>query len=536
MPKISEVIVETLKSAGIQTIFGIPSIHNIGFYEALRKAPSIRHILCRHEASATHMADGYARCAKGVGVVVTSTGPGAAYGISPLTEAFYSCSPVLTITTNARTNQIGRGLGVLHELDHQQSLFKPVTKKTLCLRAEDDIRVSVESAIYTALRDRPGPVYLEVPNDLWDLEASGSETVQLPASSQGPSINDLDSAAQLLKNSKRPLIISGIEAVHAGLEPEIVQLAEALGAPVLTDSGGKGILSEDHPLAFGNATRGGVIKEIHGSCDVTLAVGTRLRYVDFMRRGIVLPGLIHIDWDRLWVNKNFESRVSLIGDVKEIVKALIKKIEMQTPRNDFAEFLAGLRKKHRLNTGTLAEGSIEVQYLECLRRIIPKAGILAIDNTILGYLAEQAYPSFRPLGIVPAKGSTPIGFAFPAAIGLKIADPSTPVVALIGDGGFLYGAHELATCVQHGVGFPVIVVNDNSYRMIDYLQQAHYRRGYQTDLTNPDFVALANSFQVKGIRVDSPAGLGEALEGALASGEMRLIELAAKFPDPPFGL
>ena len=533
--KVSEVIVDGLTSAGVRTVFGIPSIHNIGFYEALRKEPAIRHILCRHESGATHMADGYGRSGKGVGVVVTSTGPGAAYTISPLLEAFYSCSPVLMITTNVRENQIDKGYGVLHELNQQHVLFTAVTKETICLRPESDIRESVMRAVSVACSGRPGPVYLEVPNDLWDLEMEMPNQKQLAEPLKSAMDRQLDDAAELLGEAMQPLIIAGIEAVHKGMGEDIRRLAEALHAPVLTDSGGKGILPEDHPLAFGNVTNQGVVKKIHSTCDVTLNVGSRLRYVDFKRRGIVLPGLIHLDWDENWVDRNFKTRIKLIGDVKETADALANRLEkFKIPEKRKTAVDRLIKENREFLQGILREKE-EVAYVDALRNAIPDNGLLVVDNTMLGYFAEQLYPSKRPLGLVPAKGSAPIGFAFPAAMGLKIANPKDPVAAVIGDGGFLYGGQELATCMQNNIGFPVIVVNDGAYRMIDYLQQNYYRAGYQTTLLNPDFTVYADAFGVKGVRVNTPEELNSALKEALASNNMWLIELKASFPDPPFG-
>src|SRR5215471_2777091 len=163
MPRGADGIVQALKDAGVDTIFGIPSIHNIGLYDVLRREQSIRHIVCRHEAAATHMADGYARASGGLGVIVSSTGPGAGFTLSALQEAWGSCSPVLMVTANIDAAKIGKGLGVLHELEEQTSLFRTVTKKTFSLRADDDFHAMTKQALALTTSGRPGPVYLEVP-------------------------------------------------------------------------------------------------------------------------------------------------------------------------------------------------------------------------------------------------------------------------------------------------------------------------------------------------------------------------------------
>lgn len=534
MKKNSEVIVKTLRNAGVEVVFGIPSVHNIGFYEALRQEPSIRHILCRHEASATHMADGYARSTNKIGVVVVSTGPGVTYTISPLMEAWWCCSPVLIITSNVRSDQIGRGLGVLHELYNQSDLFKDITKAVICLRAGDDIQTAVERAVSIAISDRPGPVYLEIPTDFWDLEFSSIKD-EAEREPETRTSSDIDAAVQLLQNAKNPLIVSGVEALHAGVGPAIRSLVETLHAPFVTDFNGKGIIPEDHPLAFGSATRRGVVREIHRTCDVTLAIGSRLRYVDFKRRGVTLPGLIHIDWDTTWISKNYPADMQLIGDVQDIVVSLTKGLDGISRSEEHRGNIQELREKLERDTLAATKGRMEAEYIRAVRQAIPPESSLVVDNTIVGYFAEQLYMSLKPGGIIAPKGATPIGFAFPAAVGVKIANPKMPVVALTGDGGFLYGTQEMATCAQYGIGFPVIVVNDSSFRMIDYLQLASYGKGYETTLVNPDFVTLAESYGFSAVRVDSPEKLGEALEKALTTGDMWLIELVASFPDPPFG-
>ena len=534
MIKISELIVKTLKENHVEIIFGIPSIHNIGFYDALKEEQGIRHILCRHEANATHMADGYARSSKKVGVVVASTGPGVTYTISPLIEAYCSCSPVLIITSNLRVNQIDQGFGVLHELNHQPDMFKTVTKATISLRPDDDVAAKVAEAVAIATAGRPGPVFMEVPNDMWDIqvdEKSGRASIEAKASE----IPDVAPALKLIKSARKPMIITGIEASHIGLTDKIIALAEKISAPVLNDPGSKGVVPEDHPLGFGNATNRGMITELHKTCDTTITIGSRLRYVDFKRKGVMLPNLIHVDWDDKWVDKNFTSTVKLIGDVGRITDALLQGLDSLEVPEERKAFVTDAKKQHDEYFAGISSDFQEVEYLRALRKVMPRESILVVDNTILGYFAAQVYPSYRPSGLITGLGASPIGFSFAAAMGVKLANPDVPVAAIIGDGGFLYCANELATCMQSGIAFPVIVVNDSAFRMIDYLQMANYQRGFETDLYNPDFIAFAKAFGVDAISVDTPDGLKGAVENTLSSGKMTLIELKATFPELSFG-
>ncbi len=537
MPRGADGIVQALKEAGVSTIFGIPSIHNIGLYESLRHEPSIRHIGCRHEAGATHMADGYARASGGLGVIVSSTGPGAGFTISALQEAWGSCSPVLMITTNIDASKIGKGLGVLHELEEQTSLFQTITKEVCIPRADDDLYTLAKHAIALAQTGRPGPVCLEVPTDLMAGDVPTAAPTSRDSAPASPSLPPrLDEAVAILRNAKQPLILAGTDASRANIAGDIQALAEALCAPVITNTPGKGVVPEDHALAFGNAARKLIVKEIVPGCDAAVAIGSRLREVDAKRRGLVLPEqLIHIDWDERWISRNYPAAVPLVGDIVAITRALRGQLEGEPYSGPRQERTAAWRQAADAEFERLSQERPELQSLQAIRAVLPRDSALVIDNTQLGYWAEYFYPSYQTNGIIGAKGSGLLGFSFPAAIGVKLARPDTPVVGLIGDGGFLYTAQELATCVRHDVGFPLVVVNDNAFGVIDYLQRTAYQEAYQAQLTNPDFLAFAAAFGVPATRVRSPAELQSALNRTLASEEMHLIEYQMAIQEPPFG-
>ncbi len=537
MPRGADGIVQALKEAGVSTIFGIPSIHNIGLYESLRHEPSIRHIGCRHEAGATHMADGYARASGGLGVLVSSTGPGAGFTVSALQEAWGSCSPVLMITTNIDAAKIGQGLGVLHELEEQPSLFRTITKEVIVAQADDDLYALARRAISVAQAGRPGPVCLEVPTDLMAGEASAAASIPPDNAPASPPLPPrLDEAVAILRNAKQPLIFAGTDASRASVAGDIQALAETLCAPVITNTPGKGVVPEDHALAFGNAARRLVVKEIAPGCDAAVVIGSRLREVDAKRRGLVLPEqLIHIDWNERWINKNYPAAVPLVGDITAITRALRDQLEGEPYAGPRQERTAAWRQAADTEFERLSQERPELQSLQAIRAVLPRDGTLVIDNTQLGYWAEYFYPSYQANGIIGAKGSGLLGFSFPAAIGIKLVRPATPVVGLIGDGGFLYTAQELATCVRHDIGFPLVVVNDNAFGVIGYLQRTAYQEAYQAQLTNPDFPAFAAAFGVPATRVQSPAELQSALDRTLASGEMHLIEYQMTIQEPPFG-
>lgn len=529
-----EEIVRTLRRAGVNTVFGIPSVHNIGLYEALRKTPEIRHILCRQESTAAHMADGYARAGHRLGVVLTSTGPGAGYSVPAIQEAWGSCSPVLIITTNIAESRIGKGFGVLHELDNQDQLFRAITKATFLPRSGDNIGAVTQEAIDIALSGRPGPVYLEIPTNLLGNSPHGEGKEVKKENGVTGLPPRLGEALDLIRHARQPLIIAGTAAVRAGIAEDVRMIAERLGAPVMTTVSAKGIVPEDNPLVFGNLVRKGVIGETRKTCDVVMAIGTRLRAVDAQRRGLVLPKLIHVDWDNRWMNRNFPVEIELPGNLTATVRAILHGLEGEARKEDRFRWMKDMRKRMEQEEGSIRKEHGAMSYLDALRAALPRESSLVIDNTQLGYWAEYFYPSYCPDGLVGAKGSSTIGFAFAAAIGAKMACQERPVLALIGDGGFLYSSHELSTCLRHHIGFPVLVSNDRAYGVIAHLQRTTYGQEYESRLVNPDFLTLARAYGIEGIRVTSPEGLEETLKQAFRSGGMRLIELVRDFPEPPF--
>ena len=527
-------IVGILSESGVDVVFGIPSIHNIRLYEALRKEPGIRHVLCRQETMAAHMADGYARAGHRLGVAISSTGPGTGYMVPAIQEAWGSCSPVLMITTNIKTRKIGQGFGALHEMQDQDTLFRHITKATITVQSENEVQALTREAIHTALSGRPGPVYLEVPTDLLDRSISAGEDRGSKEQGSGHDLSGLEEAVSLLRSARQPLLVVGSGALNAHMASDVMTLADTLTAPVLTTVNSKGVVAEDHPLVFGNITRKGVVREIIASCDVTLVIGSRLREVDAKRRGIDFSQLIHVDWDAQWIGKNFPAQVALYGHIPSTLKAILNRLQPASPSDQRLVWIKEMRKKLEAESEKIREAHMEMQYLEVIRGSLPRESTLVIDNTQLGYWAELFYPSYFQRGLIGARGSATIGFAFAATIGAKVARPERPVLALIGDGGFLYGAQELATCMRHRIGFPVIVVNDNAYGVIAYLQQGAYQKVYESQLTNPDFVALARAYGAEGIRVDSPSALETALKEALASEDLWVIELVVPSVAPPF--
>ena len=311
MPRGADGVVQALKEAGVSTIFGIPSIHNIGLYESLRHEPSIRHIGCRHEAGATHMADGYARASGGLGVIVSSTGPGAGFTVSALQEAWGSCSPVLMITTNIDAAKIGKGLGVLHELEEQTALFRTITKEVIVAQTDDDLGGAGQTRHCPGSDRSARPGVFGGPHrpDGWRRACGDSDTAGQHSRLPRRFLPGLTRRSPFCATQNSPSFL--LERTRPGqmLPATSKPWPKPLCAPVITNTPGKGVVPEDHALAFGNAARRMVVKEIVPGCDAAIVIGSRLREVDAKRRGLVLPEqLIHIDWGRALDQQELSSR------------------------------------------------------------------------------------------------------------------------------------------------------------------------------------------------------------------------------------
>src|SRR5262249_44030472 len=283
--------------------------------------------------------------------------------VSALQEAWGSCSPVLMITTNIDAAKIGKGLGVLHELEEQTRLFRTITKATFSVRAGEDFRAVTKKAIDLALSGRPGPVCMQVPNDMRAGEVQESSTTTQEEGRGKVSLlpKRIDEAVALLRRAKQPVIVVGTDATRANLATDLTAVAEALCAPVIFSTPGKGVIAEDHSLSFGNAARRLVVKEIVPECDVALAIGTRLREVDAKRRGLVLPQLIQVDWDERWIGRNFPTAVPLVGDLRAITQELRHQLEGEPYTGQRQARVAEWRRRADAESAQLRQELTEVR-------------------------------------------------------------------------------------------------------------------------------------------------------------------------------
>jgi thiamine pyrophosphate-dependent acetolactate synthase large subunit-like protein len=503
-------LVAALEGAGVDVVFGLPGVHNLAAWEALRTSP-IRLIGVRHEQAAAYAADYEARTTGRAGFAVVTTGPGAANTLGAVGEAWASRSPVVVIATDVPTGLRREGVhrGMLHEVPDQAGLFRPVTKEVLRVERAADVGDAVAVALHRATEPPARPVYVEVPTDL--LSASSGRASpwsdHLEGSGGGSTGSDplegwLRVAAGLLADVQRPLVWAGGGAVDAG--DAVAALAERLGAPIFTTYTARGVAG-DHPLALGlppHLPRTGALWD---QADAVVAVGSDL---DGMSTQNWLhprpPALVAINVDRDDAAKNYEPDIVIEGDATLAARLASR---LDGPREPWVD-VDGLRGS--VLDDLRREFPAELRFLDA----VPAQAVVFADMCIPGYWLAGFRRVPAPRRLAYPMGWGTLGFAFPAALGAAAANLDAPVLSVSGDGGFLFAPGELATLTQERLPLTAVIVDDAGYGMLRYDQDAAGRERTGVDLATPDFEALAAAF---GLRAQTVEGLDDAFEEALAA-------------------
>lgn len=529
-----QAVIESLMAQGVDTAFGIISVHMMSVYDALYDVQDrFRFISARHEQAAAYEADGYARATGKPGVCFTSTGPGAANTLGALGEAWSASSPVLQVTSNVDLALVDKGLGFLHEPYKQRQMFDSVTRWNAMARTHQEISQTILDAFNRFQTERPGPIEIEAPTDILhstaDVEVLGRRQQAKPAGDP----EAIERAAKLLAGSKRVVIWVGGGVVSAEATAQLKAVAERLGAVVVTTYGGKGAFPADHPQ-YAGVTWGGrgpygpnPIQAYLPTADAALIVGSRMPYHMTRMVGIELPdNIVQIDIDGAELGKNYPVKVGVEGDAAVVLEQLSAALP-DSAGNDGAgaQEAAGLRQQLREAFG--AKQPNEQRTLDALRRVIPREAIVVCDATLPAYSAVQAFPAYEPRTYIGPHGWADIGFGFPAALGASVGRPDVPVVLFSGDGGFQLNLQELGTAAQYKIPLTAIVWNNSSWGVLKGQQDLLYDARYMaSDLVNPDFVRLAESYGLAASRVADLAELEKAVDASIAQGGFNLIEVA----------
>ncbi len=515
-------LVQSLKREGVKVIFALPGVQLDWLFDALyEEKENIRIVHTRHEQATAYMADGYARTTGEVGVCLVVPGPGLLNATAALSTAYACSAPVLCLSGQIQSDLIGVGRGMLHEIPYQLEMLKSVTKWAARGMTPEEIPGLVREAFQQMRTGRPRPVEIEVPPDVLattsEVELLAPE--KMDRERPAPDADVLDRAAKLLGEAKNPLIISGGGVLSSGAWNELRNLAEMLQAPVVMSRNGRGALSDREYLA--QTSLGG--RELLPQADVILGVGTR--FVEPATQWGLAPGqmTIHMDIDDEEVGRNFTPTVGIIADAKVGLAALAERVgrynsARPSREKELDELKAGMETK-------MAAIQPQSDYAKALRAAMPDDAILINESTQVGYFSNFGFPVYHPRTFINSGYQGTLGYGYATALGAQVGNPDKKVVSINGDGGFMYNVQELSTQVAHNIPLVTVVFNDNAFGNVKRMQQENFAgRTLASDLHNPDFLKLAESFGMAGMRASSPAELKTMLDKALAMNAPVLIE------------
>ena len=531
MPKMTggQALARSLYLEGVRVIFGLPGVQLYHALDGLQGEPGIRFITTRHEQATAYMADGFTRAGGGTGTAMMVPGPGLQNASAAIGTAYAASSPTLVVCGQIERDLIGVDRGILHEVNDQLDTIRPVTKWARRILDPAEIPDVVHEAFYHLKTGRPRPVEIEIPPetlaDLADVELREPE--EYPRQTADP--EGIRTGAQIMSEAANPLIWAGGGVISSGAQEALLRVAEHLQAPIITSPEGKGAISERHPLALGaHRLRNDPVAREEPHFDTILAVGTR------MANPAWLGGqrIVQIDVDEAELGRNYENTFGIHGDARLTLDSLYENLVQLKPAREsrVAEFDA-LRQR-RADTAIRVEPQESIT--STIRAVMPDDGILISGMTQIGYYCRAFYPVYEPRTFLTSSYAGNLGYAYPVALGAKVAQPDKAVVAVSGDGGFLFNSQELATAVQYGINAVVIVFNDNAYGNVLRDQVNRFEgRVYGAALHNPDFVKLAEAYGARGVRVE-PDKLGPALAEALATEAPTLIEVPVQGMPTPF--
>ena len=527
-----EALAKSLVEEGVEVVFGIPGIQIYGIVSAIRDEPGIRMITTRHEQATTYMADGYARASGKPGVALVVPGVGLYNAASGLTNAYSRSTQVLLIAGQIPRGAIGKNLGAVHEIADQTGAVRSVTKWQGQASRPREVPNAVSEAFREMRAGRPRPALLEMPPEV----GVEREEVELRSPVHIPRIvpnrEALQRAAQVVAKSRLPLIYAGGGVARSDAEAALVSLAETTNIPVITSSGGKGVIPDRHPLSYGScfSPRGErqEMNQLYGvmqSADVVIGIGARF---SLGYPASDMSTLVNINIDDTELARHHPNTIPLHGDARATIEALLPHL-VQAGAGDRpspAEAVSAARKLIAYYDIRIKEPQYPV--LEAIRRGVPEDAFVVWDVTQFGYYARTHWQVNHPKTYIDSGYSFNLGYAFPTALGVKVASPDRPVVCMTGDGGFMFNSSELSTAVRYGINVVTVVFNNDSYGNVARDLDEAFGGAYGTDLHNPDFVRFAESFGAVGMRADDPMELERLIPLALERQAPVII-------DVPFG-
>ncbi len=506
---VAQLSVDALRSLGVDTLFCLPGVQNDPFFDRLVDATDIRPIVTRHEQGAAYMALGASQVTGGPAACAVVPGPGLLNAGAALTSAYWAGGRILAIVGAIADFQKGRHIGVLHELPDSGAVIGQLTKHHVYLNDPDKAPALLQEALQAVVSGPPRPVAIEVPADGWNAEAAAQITPPVPeVPVADPAL--IEAAAAALARAERPVIVVGGGAHEAAAE--VRELAETLRAPVFTRRQGHGIVDTRHPL-WCPITVG---REFWRDADVAIGIGTRMEF-PITHWGVDdALHIIQVNIDEGELDRHGIGTTGLHGDAQPTVRSLLDALSAEKPQGaDQSVAVAGHRIEFDRSTAHL---DLQRELLGAVRRALPDDGIIVEDVTQLGFAAHLMFEFRHPRTFLTSGPAGTLGAAVAQSIGAQVAAGERPVVALVGDGGFLFTATELATAVQHDIPVTIVLHDNQAYGNVRTIQRERFGpdRTIASDLRNPDFVAFVRSFGAWAEPADGPADLERKLVEAIA--------------------
>jgi len=547
----AEILWASLAGEGTTTVFGYPGGAILPIYDALRKFPTIHHVLVRHEQGASHMADGYARASGKVGVCMATSGPGATNLVTGLATAMLDSIPMVAITGQVSSKVLGSD--AFQEVDIT-GITLPITKHNFLVTRAEDIAPAVREAFQIACSGRPGPVLVDITKDaqqataIYDFEAAAPAAYR-PHPMLKAESSSIKQAIELIKASKKPVILAGHGIVESGAEREVLEFAESQQIPIATTLLGLGCIPAAHPLQLGMMGMHGEswVNEAIQKADLLLAFGMRFddRVTGNLASYSPNSKKIHIEIDPSEINKNVKADVALIGDLREVLRLLLPLLstnvyplsEVHAPWLDEINSSKGNASVRDIinlpdNGHLYAAHVINDIWQEAKAAGRLEQTIIVTDVGQHQMWEAQYFKHEAPRSLVTSGGLGTMGFALPAAIGAKAAQPEKDVWVIAGDGGFQMTASELSTIVQEGYAINIAVINNGFLGMVRQWQETFYDKNYSASpILSPDFVMLAAAHGIAGANVSKRADVIPTATKARTSGKAFLINFQVEKED-----
>ncbi len=518
---VASAIIDLLADYGVEIVFGIPGVHTLEFYRHLSSGP-IKHIATRHEQGAAFMADGYARASGKPGVALVISGPGVTNAATALGQAYADSIPLLLISTVNRRDTLGRGWGLLHELTDQDAVTSPMTSFSATAMSVEEVPELLARAFAQFNNGRPRPVHISIPLDLLVEPVTGSWQAVFEPSKPVLDTGLLDDIVDNLTQAQNPLIMLGGGARNAS--DDVTAIAEILAAPVVSTNRGKGILPDQHELYLAGTLVRPEVRTLIEKADRVLVVGCELAESENHSKNLGLDDkLLRIDIDPSRLNDRYPALVAVCADAADSCQYLRRRRDGHHSKLHGSEIVASMREE--IEGNLTASEKRHMRVLKTIRNALPEDCLIMADATQLVYTGMFGMPVAKPgLWHYPA-GFLTLGSALPCAVGARFAMPDRPVVAIVGDGGFLFTIQELLTAAEQQQPLVIILWNNNALKQIKDDMQADAMPTLAVDNLNPDFSALVQSCHCLWQQPKSHNDLFEMISQGLRAGKPTVVEI-----------